>query len=518
LRAEFFSIPDPALPLLLQEGDFMPDFMITPFSSGKERRTFYDTFEWHAYEKKLAVAAKGNLLILCSLDSGLETGRIAFRGSPSAFFPSTLSPGAVKEELSRCSGIRAYLKLAMFDVQTAVWRILDENGKTTGFLDRETFTHPGNNEKRPFLSVCSVRPLKGYQEETETFAKMLAARFSFSEAFDFRVLFRLLMTASGRSIRGYSPKIDLQLDPDAPVHESARKLLLSSLSVMKANEEGVKKNIDTEFLHDFRVAMRRSRSLLRQLNGVFSPEDTERFLRGFSELGKRSNSLRDCDVYLLRKDAYFRCLPAFLQPHLDRFFIELETSRKRFHRQFCRYLDSEDYRDFYDSLSGFLASHELPDPEKAPEARLPTIDVASRGIRKAWKKVVRRGRLACSETTDEELHELRISCKKLRYLLEFFSSVYPHDTITPVVRMLRELQENLGTFVDYSVQVSFLQERLDSIEATEGSHLFAASIGGLIAILGMKKEETRAAFHKAFRSFDQEETRQQFRKLLEKEQ
>ncbi|NTV60869.1 MAG: CHAD domain-containing protein, partial [Chlorobiaceae bacterium] len=352
----------------------------------------------------------------------------------------------------------------------------------------------------------------------EQFAKRLASRFSLSEAFGFRELFRMLMTASGRSIQGYSSKITLHLDPDAPVHESARKLLFSSFSVMKANEGGLKKNIDTEFLHDFRVSVRRSRSLLRQLSGVFSPEDTERFLRGFSALGKKSNSLRDCDVYLLRKDAYFRCLPGFLQPHLDRFFIELETSRKRFHRQFCRYLDSEDYRDFCVGLEGFLASHELPDPEKAPEARLPTIDVASRGIGKAWKKVVRRGRLACDDTTDEELHELRISCKKLRYLLEFFSSVYPHDTITPVVRMLRELQENLGTFVDYSVQVRFLQERLDSIVAAQDSHLFAASIGGLITNLDMKKEETRAAFHKAFRSFDHEETRQRFRKLLEKEQ
>ncbi|NTW11154.1 MAG: CHAD domain-containing protein, partial [Chlorobiaceae bacterium] len=514
----FFKAPDTTLPMRWNGGEFSPDFRIAGTSARKEQRSFYDTFDWHAFEKKLSIVKKKNTLLLYSLDSGLETARVELKGSPASFFASRLPAGQAKDLLTACSGIRAFSRIACFDILLRTSRIIDDNGKTVGFLLTESFGICGENPQMPFLSLTSVLPLKGYQDETDRFSKMLASRFSLDDAFDFRELFRMLMAEAGRTVQGYSSKINIELNPDAPVHESARKLLFSTLSVMKANEEGVKKNIDPEFLHDFRVAIRRTRSLLRQLKGVFSPEETERFLCGFTELGKRSNSLRDCDVYLHHKGTYFNSLPDFLQPPLTRFFTELESSRKKHHRQFCRYLDSETYRNFFDDWTGFLANPHLPDPEKAPEAALPTFNIASSGIRKAWKKVVRRGRLACGETTDDELHELRIDCKKLRYLLEFFSSVYPHETIAPVVRQLKELQENLGTFVDYSVQVRFLQERLNSLNTAPGNHLFAAATGGLITVLCMKKEETRADFHKAFRTFDQEETRQRFTELLGKKE
>jgi CHAD domain-containing protein len=518
LKIAFFKATDTAIPLRWHGDEFSPKFRLAGGSSRKEQRIFYDTFDWHACEKKLSIVKKKNFLQLFSLDSGLEIARLELKGSPPFFFASRLPAGQAREMLLACSDIRAFTRLACFDVLMRSSRIIDDNGKTIGHLLTETFCNSGRNPRHPFLTLNSVMPLKGYQDESELFSGMFVSRFSLDNSFDFRELFRILMAAAGRTVQGYSSKINVQLNPDAPVHESARKLLLSTLSVMKANEEGLKKNIDPEFLHDFRVAVRRTRSLLKQLKGVFCPATTERFLAGFTELGKKSNLLRDCDVYLLRRDAYYNLLPVFLQPPLERFYSELEASQRKYLKLFSRHLDSQAYRNFTDEWSGFLADPVLPDPEKAPVAAMPTFGVASAAIRKAWKKVLRHGRLACLDTTDDELHELRIDCKKLRYLLEFFSSVYPHESVAPVVRQLKELQENLGSFVDYSVQIRFLQERLDSIGTSPDSHLFAASTGGLIATLCMKKEETRKDFMKAFKAFDHEETRLLITELLGKKE
>jgi CHAD domain-containing protein len=518
MKIAFFKAPDTDPFPRWHGNEFSPEFRITGTLSRKEQRSFYDTFDWHAYEKKLSLVKKKGTLQILSLDSGLEAARVELPGTPASFFASRLPSGPLKELLSACSDIRAFSRLATFDVLLRTSRIVDDNRKTIGILVSETFRLPGKTREKPFLTICSILPLKGYQEEADEFSMMLASRCSIRATFDFRELFRLLMNAADRKVQGYSSKINLHLNPEAPVHESARKLLLSTLSIMKSNEDGLRKNIDPEFLHDYRVAIRRTRSLLKQLKGVFPPEEIERFAGGFNELGKKSNNLRDCDVYLLRKEAYFTCLPDFLQPSLSRFFIELEASRKSFHRQFCRYLESDTCRNFLDEWSAFLTNPLLPDPEKAQNASKSTVGTATGSIRKAWKKVVRRGRIACNEATDDELHELRIDCKKLRYLLEFFASVYPHETIAPVVRQLKDLQENLGIFVDYTVQIRFLREHLDSIGPENDNNMFAASIGGLITTLNLRKEETRTAFHKTFKSFDREETRQRFLELLEKQQ
>ena len=156
----------------------------------------------------------------------------------------------------------------------------------------------------------------------------------------------------------------------------------------------------------------------------------------------------------------------------------------------------------------------VPDAEHCPNASLSTANVAVKSIKKAWKTVIRHGRQVSEETTDLELHALRIDCKKLRYLLEFFSSIFPHKSIAPVVRQLKELQDNLGDFVDFSVQLHFLRERLTALPPGKEENLLAASMGGLMAILFQKQEEARGRFHKTFETFDHEKTAQLFHDLL----
>ncbi|MBV5305013.1 MAG: CHAD domain-containing protein, partial [Chlorobium sp.] len=231
----------------------------------------------------------------------------------------------------------------------------------------------------------------------------------------------------------------------------------------------------------------------------------------FSELGKRTNELRDQDVYLLRKESYFNYLPPFLQPSLKLFFRNIDASRKPLHKQFCHYLSSSDYQSSLKEWEVFIKQEALPEVEQAPNASRPTKEVAVGSIKKSWKKVIRHGRHISRATTDEELHALRIDCKKLRYLLEFFSSIFPPETITPVIRQLKELQENLGDFVDFAVQLRFLHEQLATMAEEK---LLAASMGGLMTTLFQKQEAARLKFHKTFSSFDHEETSQLFHDLL----
>lgn len=66
-----------------------------------------------------------------------------------------------------------------------------------------------------------------------------------------------------------------------------------------------------------------------------------------------------------------------------------------------------------------------------------------------------------------ELHDMRIACKRLRYLLEIFEVAFPGD-LTWAIEQVRELQDLLGDIHDRDVQVPMLEEhllRLDDREA-----------------------------------------------------
>ncbi|MEI8033764.1 MAG: CHAD domain-containing protein [Chlorobiaceae bacterium] len=455
---------------------------------------------------------KGTLHIV-DLRSGNDLSAISYRKKTATLFPSNFPESKTKALLSSCSDIRAFIRLCTFDVVVQTHKLLDDNDKTIGILSSEKWRQSGRDQNRSNLHLIALRPLRGYEREIEKFEKALSGNDGMESAMEFRELFLLLMGTCGLNVGGYSSKIKLELKRDAPIHESAQKLLRFTLSVMRQNENGIITDIDTEFLHDYRVAIRRSRSILKQLKGVFAPKETAYYLNQFLSLGKRTNALRDMDVYLLHRTEYSLWLPALLQPSLKPFFSDMEASRKKMHKQCCRHLDSAGHRSFLDKWERWITQTELPDAAEAPNASTPTATVAASAVRKSWKKVVRHGRQISRDATDSELHSLRIDCKKLRYLLEFFSSIFPGKTIGPAIGHLKELQDNLGSFVDYGVQLEFLEQRLSSMHPDGGDIAGVAATGGLIATLHGRKEKARRKFHETFRAFDCDETAALFHEL-----
>jgi CHAD domain-containing protein len=499
----------------LPDGDSLPSgWSLKQISSSRERQVFYDTFEEQAFHMGLIVVRKKGSLCLFDLDTGIAQAETAFIGTPSSFFPTVLPDCKARKLLEQCSLIRAFIRTCSVDVHVSSWRILDENKKTVAYLNSESMQVIDRDNPEHFARFYSITPLKGYHKELSKILKALPEQVDSYRIVGFRDRFLLIMKAAGPASRGYSAKLRMQLDAEATIHENVRRLLQFTTLIMQMNEYGIRRDIDSEFLHDYRVAIRRTRSILRQLNGVFDPHQTAWFLSGLRELGKRTNELRDCDVYLLRKAEYFELLPPSLRASLNPFFRDIETARRLLLKQFCRYLSSAEYFGFIESWSNFVKQDELPDQELAPKSSLATRLVAASSIRKAWKKVIVHGRRIGAHANDDELHALRIDCKKLRYLLEFFSSLFPQKIVGRLVRHLKELQENLGTFVDLSVQLRFLQTRLDLLKSSDGSIDEAAALGGLIAALHREKEKAREEFRETFTGFDNEETGTLFDELV----
>jgi len=143
------------------------------------------------------------------------------------------------------------------------------------------------------------------------------------------------------------------------------------------------------------------------------------------------------------------------------------------------------------------------------------LSIASRTIYNRYRKIMNSGKKINTGTPDEKLHQLRIACKKLRYLLEFFVSVYPAHEISLLINQLKKLQDNLGKFNDLSVQKEQLRSFLEQKDGQTIDVHEAAALGGLITRLDQEHAAVRADFQTRFDQFSQPENQSLFKRLFQ---
>jgi len=277
-------------------------------------------------------------------------------------------------------------------------------------------------------------------------------------------------------------------------------VFLGLLDIMEANENGMRRDLDSEFLHDFRTALRRSRSAMSQVPGVYSTAAAEEFSREMRWVFGETNGARDLDVYRLKMPSYRQRLPLASRSALEPLEEFLRISQGKEQRRVASMLSSRRYRSFVGQWREFLESGPI-DEGKGPRAGLPIGKLASRRIVRAFRRVLERGGAIGDETPAEALHNLRKDCKKLRYLLELFRSLFP-KSLNRFIRALKQLQDTLGDFQDFEVQ----QEHLGDYAAQMASKgevppETLLSMGRLLAHQEQAQGEARLDFASRFAVF-----------------
>ena len=153
---------------------------------------------------------------------------------------------------------------------------------------------------------------------------------------------------------------------------------------------GTRADIDSEFLHDLRVAVRRTRSALTQIKGVFPPEDVERFKSGFAWLGQITGPTRDMDVYLLGYEEYRDSLQEQFRGDLDPLHDFLLAHQKSAHQELVKKLNSPHFHKLLKDWRTFLETP-LNDVTDTPNAERPLQEVANRRIYRIYKRVLEEG-------------------------------------------------------------------------------------------------------------------------------
>jgi CHAD domain-containing protein len=508
-----FSLPDEYNQQQLA-GALADHYVIKKERPVLKRTAIYDTFDWRLFNKSFVLYTSQNKLFLRKLFKNTIIHSAVITSPPGFLwdFPES----ELKERLSSVLKMRALLKLIELHSRLTAHRILNQDEKTVARLVYEEI-RPVRGKNAPVLATYLwLQPVKGYTKDCQNITKHLEE--TGITALKNEDIYFKAMEAAGKSPGSYSSKLKIQLDPAMRSDEATKIILRYLLQIMKINEANLEKDLDTEFLHDFRVATRRTRSALGQIKSVFPKNITGRFKKEFAFVGKLSNQLRDLDVYLLKEDAFKAILPPFLRDDIAPLFDYLRKNRSKALQNVIRGLKSKKYAQTIQNWKSFL-DEPVQDPPPASNADMPIITLARKKIYKQYRRIVKDGSRILENTEDEKLHALRIECKKLRYLMEFFSSLFPRKKINMLIAQLKTLQDNLGDFNDLCVQEKYLLNIAEELPATHRKSKKAqVAIGSLIGTLDREKQIIKDAFAKTFTDYASSSNKKAFSELFSSKQ
>ncbi len=249
---------------------------------------------------------------------------------------------------------------------------------------------------------------------------------------------------------GALPKLGprrLGIRADDSMPEAALKVFRFNFARLKNREAGTRSGLDTEDLHDMRVAARRMRAAWRIFDDAFKAGQTKKLRRRLETISDRLGAARDLDVLTQELDAYRLKLDEAQQPGLDPLSSLWRRRRNAARAELVHELDSDQYRAFVKDMAAFLEAGAdaaaNATPLTAPHR------VRDRAPSEIWAtyEAVRAYELVLPWADIETLHDLRIAAKWLRYALEFFGEALGPGS-TALLEKVAALQDHLGCLHD----------------------------------------------------------------------
>ena len=486
-----------------------PRYSVVPARRTRTRhRTWLDTFDWRLHRAGLtleSVTGRGPAELVLSGMAG-ERITAAANGARWPALAEALPSGPLRDRLKGLTDVRALLPAAKAASTVSEFRLCNDDGKTVAWLTVEHLhaAAPAAADLPPRLSVTAVR---GYQGQADRIARCLTAQPGVLP--DGLPALDAVLATGGLAPGEYTNKVDVELSATMPGRLALAAVLRRLLDTLEANVWGTVRDIDTEFLHDLRVSVRRTRTALKLGAGLLPAGLATQYRPAFKWLGDLTTPTRDLDVHLLTFAAGAAELTSASAEDLDPFHRYLTQRRAVEQARLARALRSPRFRALVvawrDALDGLTAPQQGPDAAQA----------AAKIIGRAHRRVLRQGSAITAESPPEDLHDLRKRCKELRYSLEFFASLYDPPTHRRAVRELKGLQDCLGTYQDCQVQQEEIRVIATEMLAAGGVPATALlAMGDLASHVGQRERRARGEFASRFAAFASRPAQERFRALV----
>ena len=465
-------------------------------------RRYYDSFDWRLYNSGLICefncSQNASYLSLLDRKDGSLIAIDSLEDVPK--FTSQFTSELIKKHLESPLEMRALLPLTQLQLNVHHLDVLNKEQKTILRIQIDEYEILNNR--------ISLHPLKGYDKALKKVTAILQKKLEL-ESTNCTAL-NAALKQLGRKPKDYSSKLNINLKPDTSVDKASKIIFRQLLQAIQVNEAGSISDVDTEFLHDYRVAVRRTRAAITQLkSGLSSPELSD-YSSFFAWLGQITGQTRDLDVYLLNYKAYKASIPISLREDISPLYGFIKQKQVFAQKELAKKLNSTSYRKH---LSAWEQYANQPIAKKSKK-NLSIKKLADQRIWKVYKQIRKEGESIHDSTPAEALHDLRKTCKKLRYLMEFFQSLYPENEIKQLIKSLKDFQSVLGDFQDYETQEISLRQFSEELMDNDVASKTLLAMGVLVQNLDLMKCTARQDFAEQFSRFEQTKNQLSFKKLF----
>ncbi|MBN1613632.1 MAG: CHAD domain-containing protein [Deltaproteobacteria bacterium] len=512
-----YHLPDPeagsaAVNLLRSKG-----YRVSERRTVHQEDLYLDTFDWRLFKSGLSLRlrrANGKTFFTLKSLGKIEGGRAQRReievevpgdiGDPAA-----LKTKEIRQEVAGIIHPRKLIgQLAVRTERRPYLVICPEGTQVELAFDTTGFSSRGLNRPRNARRLYEMEAelKKGEPAGLENMQLNLAGQFGLVPSRQSK-----LETAIERlDIRfpSKNPPPQWEVRRDDRLDRAVQKILSFQLRRFEENVPGVLQDIDTEFVHQARVATRRMRSLIRLFSSAI-PEKTASYLADeLFWLGSLFGGVRDLDVFLLNVPSFAGAIRIAPRRSIAALREQIEDEREVRLEELKAGLASARCRLFLSRLRAF-AERALPKNPSAPLALALVQNVAPHVITQRFDAVIAQGRKVLDKPKLKNFHKLRIQFKRLRYASEFVSPAYG-DALEAFIAQMVKIQDCLGELQDTVFTRSLIEGLL---RAWKGRVLDP----GLLFMLGEIYElqceiarQRQAEFKDAWKRFDQEATRTAF--------
>jgi len=414
----------------------------------------------------------------------------------------------LRRQINSAIGARNLAVVTDRNVRYELMPVHNRDEKTIARLYVEQFD-AGRGAGDPAPVIVRLMALQGYRKNAEKTARVLRKHLP---------LVRDPSTAATMALDHASALLPrhLMVEPltiarDEPIAEAVIRILRENLRVLTIARPGIEADLDIEFLHNFRIALRRMRSIFSAFETTFSARAVALLKPGLRWLGRETGPRRDLDVYLYGFPRLSRSVAPAHHVSLEELYRFIAVERQREQDRLVKTLGSKRYVTFTEQWSQFIDAPAI----KSTAASRNVEQMAGPFIWKTYKRIQRQIRAPGITHGTEALHALRKDCKKLRYGIEAFESAYPQRKLHNAVDELKHLQDILGAVCDNSVQCSFLSERENHVmENLRNPAQLGKLLDELLAHYAVREQRMLRDIHKDLDRFSNKKIEQTYRRLF----
>ena len=459
-----------------------------------------------------------NKVFECDIDNGefvlwLRRGKMVVAGPiRQPVMPTFIADVAdfdLRRRLGNGANSTELTVIGLRSIRYELMRVRNKDKKTIAWLYVEQFgADLGGEHHSPV--VVHLAALRGYRKDSRRVARILRENLP-----------RYVLSA------GYTPMGPDQVTAALPDQLTVRKqrlsrgasigdgvvnILSTNFRLMTAKKQGIELDLDIEYLHDFRIALRRMRSILGAFESIFAPDAGILLKPNLRWLNKVTGPRRDLDVYLNQFPQMVGSATRIDRAPLRQMYQYIAAERRCEQDKLVKALSDDRYAIFERDWSRFLSAP----PVNAAAANRDITGVSGASIWKTYKRIIKQIRSPDITRHIDALHTLRKECKKLRYQIEAFELIYPKKQLAKAVAELKHLQDILGAVCDNSVQQRFLVQRQSGIlEQVHDTVQFAKLLDDLLGHYGAQERLMLRTISRDLDRFESKTVMKTYRSLFE---